>query len=208
MRSSTAATALSSLLLMASIGSLVPPAFAGSNERTSIILHAVRADVGQCDIPDPCAGGANVAIQQPGEPYVIYIVVRNYDNLLGVQFKVIWDLGWTYVSQADCLTDCPDCTRVSNQEIRYSAFFNTCQLGGASLVVGRIVAIPNQGCMRVVQSDDFGGTFTVTCDQTLESIPVEGWGAVCVGPGGGNTCGGPVAVESETWGAIKAQYAH
>src|SRR4029453_7315713 len=85
-------------------------AFAGPNDNTSLILHAVPA-FGTCDIADPCSTGAQVQVQvqKPGEWTTIYVVLRNYDNVRDVYFTATWDPGFEVVFGVDCFPGCYDC---------------------------------------------------------------------------------------------------
>ena len=179
---------------------------AGPNANTTFVLHAVAAQYGGCDIPDPCAlAGPNVEIVHPGQPHVIYFIVRNYAAIAGFQADLAWPSDWTWLFE---ISGCPpgalDCFHVSKHTI--SCVFN-CITGGATVVMAAIHMVPGSGCFEIVESVSPGGTYVMNCGLgELESIPKSNWGRVCVGPGGINTCDPVVPVGSATWGAIKATY--
>jgi len=184
---------------------LSAPAFAGPNENTALILHAVPGlDNTNCNIADPCSTGAQVQIQKPGEWNVIYVIVRNYDNVRDVYLRATWDSGFQVVFGMDCFPGCFDCLLIDdrNRQLWWYASVG-CQVGGESVVIGRLYAMPTGGCLNLVQAQYPEVT---SCQGEPDRIQVRNLGRVCVGRGGIDTCGGPVAVESETWGAIKAQY--
>jgi hypothetical protein len=194
--------------MVAFIGLSMFPFVVSANENTSLIAHAV-AGFPPCDIADPCPGGAQVEIFDPGqvgEMHAICLIVRNYESISEVYFGVTWDPGWTVLFALDCLPGCFDCILVADDEIAWASWFAKCQLGGESIVLGRIFAIPSRGCMRISQSSFYPGPMTISCENREEPISRENLGSVCVGPGGVDACNEPVVVEPVTWGAIKAQY--
>jgi len=182
------------------------PAFAGPNENTALILHAVPGFGTTCGIADPCSTGAQVQVQvqKPGEWTTIYVVLRNYDNVRDVIFEATWDPGFEVFFGTDCFPGCYDCLWIDQFNHRLTWYAGVgCQVGGQSVVLGRLYAWPTAGCFTLVQGDYPEVT---SCQGETDRIQVKNLGRVCVGPGGIDTCNGPVAVESETWGAIKAQY--
>ena len=141
----------------------------------------------------------------PGKYNAIYVIVRNYDNIKQLAFTVTWDQGFTVVFANQCIPGCLDCVMFGEHELQWFVEFLDCQVGGGSVVVGQIYALPTSGCLRVSQSG-YPGTITVSCDRSIEKVREENLGVVCVGPGGIDVCNEPVIVQPITWGAIKAQY--
>jgi hypothetical protein len=192
--------------LFAALALLSSPAAAELNDQTTLVLHAVKGSFGFCEIGDPCQEGAQVEVS-PGEPQVIYVIARNYDQLAYLHLKVVGDYpGWIIYFVLDCPGGCIDCTLSTPLTAYFFINFPKCQVGGETLIVGRIFAMGTQGCIRVTQSEYPYGTIAQGCDQQITPVPEAHWGRICVGPGGIDTCEVPVAVTGETWGAIKAQY--
>jgi hypothetical protein len=102
---------------------------------------------------------------------------------------------------------CFDCVMIDfpHNELTWYSEFPDCLVGGKSIVVGQIYAIPVEGCMRYSKSAS-PGIVAIPCEGEPRLIRGENMGQVCVGPGGIDTCDGPVTVDPGTWGAIKAQY--
>jgi hypothetical protein len=182
-----------------------PPALAGPNANTTFVLHAVPTQFGPCDIPDPCAlaSGPSVEITHPGQPYAIYFIVRNYAEISGFQADLVWPADWTWLFEESCPVAVLDCFHVGPHTILCA--FN-CITGGATAVMAVMHMVPGSGCFEIVESAWPGGTNVMDCQSQQEAIPKSNWGRVCVGPGGINTCGGPVPVVDGTWGAIRSQY--
>ena len=100
------------VLVVMTVPTHLGTAIAGPNANTSIVLHAVEASFGFCDIKDPCSspGGPTVNVRT-GVSHTIYFIVRNYDNLTGLQFGTRWNQDWMHLfSLWDCQhvqhTDC------------------------------------------------------------------------------------------------------
>lgn len=182
------------------------PAFAGPNENTTLILHTAPGFAPSCDIADPCSTGAQVQIQKPGDWNVIYVVVRNYDSVRDVYLTATWDPDFNVVFGMDCFPGCLDCLWIDQFNRRltwYASRAPGCQVGGESVVIGRLYVTPTAGCFTLVQSEYPEIT---SCQGETDRVQGRHLGRVCVGPGGIDACDGPVPVEPETWGAIKAQY--
>jgi hypothetical protein len=193
-------------MVVAVVGSLAAPSpsAANGNEGTTIVLHAEPIESG-CDLQDPCAAGARVVVDRGGVLQAIFVFVRNYDNLRLVQFDVVASDGWMIVAPLDCRVNCLDCVISIDDRVHWNAVFD-CVVGGATEVLGRILVIPNSGCIEVVESTLYGGTMVADCDWATVAIPPSHWGRVCVGAGGVDACETPSPVEPATWGRIKRQY--
>ncbi len=127
---------------------LSSPVAAQVNANTTLVLHAVKGSFGFCEIPDPCQEGAQVEVR-PGEPQVVYVIARNYDQLAFLHLKVVGDYpGWIIHFVLDCPGGCIDCTLSTPLTAYFFISFPKCQLGGETLVVGRIFAMGTQGCSR------------------------------------------------------------
>src|SRR6188508_2952785 len=170
---------------------------ADPNENTELILHAVLG-FGPCEIADPCVMGPQVEIMKPGEWYTIYVIARNYDNIEGVDLSATWDPGFAVAYVDDC-AGCFDCILIGQNQLWWSHSFADCQAGGQSVVVGRIHAMPTEGCLAISQSGPFEAA-AISCKGQPDAIGGQNLGRVCVGPGGVGICSGPVSVEPRTWG--------
>ena len=194
---------IGSVLLLTSASTLAQDA---PNTNTTFVLHVVQASYGPCDIVDPCEPGHGpvLEITQPGQPHVIYFIVRNYAGIIGLQADLVWPTDWTWLFEITCPPNPLDCFHVGPNTI--SCAFNDCLTGGSSLVMAAIHMIPGSGCFSITESKWPGGTYVVNCQGELDPVAKHNWGRVCVGPGGHNTCNPIVPIEGATWGAIKAQY--
>lgn len=197
------ALTLSALLLLAS--SL---AVAATGANTTFVLHVVQAQFGPCNIVDPCQPGPRpgptLEITEPGEPHVIYFIVRNYAEVTGLQADLAWPADWTWLFEITCPPNPLDCFHHGPNTI--SCSFSDCLTGGSSRVMAAIHMIPGSGCFSIVQSAWPGGTYVLDCQGQPEVVAERNLGRICVGPGGLDTCDPAVPVESATWGAIKAHY--
>ncbi len=178
---------------------------AGPNAHTSFVLHTVQTEFGSCDIADPCSSPdrPTVEITAPGQPHVIYFIVRNYAELSGFQADLRWPEDWTWLFALSCPAAVLDCFHIGSHTILCS--FN-CLTGGATIVMAAIHMVPGSGCFEIEESVWPGGTHVLDCQLQLEHVAKANWGRVCVGPGGVNTCDPIVPITTATWGTIKSQY--
>jgi len=193
-------------------GSSAPHLAAASNEHVTLVLHAVEAEWGPCDIEDPClAGTANVEIAHPGQYHAIYLILRNYDSIGGFQCIFDWDSGWNFsYGLWNCFPGFYTCEQTPNGPGVLHGFLACgidCVQGG-SLIAGRLEMVPTSGCLSIIDSP-FPQFQTAVFDcQGAGSTRVSdsNRGRICVGPGGYDACNSVVPVESLTWGRIKGQY--
>ena len=80
MRRATAA--LTVVLLCAGSSALA------TNDGTTLLMHATNDSFGIYEIPDPCPTPTTEVI--PGPPVAVYLLVRNYDQVAGVQTAFEW----------------------------------------------------------------------------------------------------------------------
>ncbi len=199
------------LLLVLSMTATVAQAL---NEDITIVLHA-RDGFAPCD--DPQQQG--ICIDRPPtldltgmQPPFVYVMLRNYDQVRGLQCAFDWPLEWTYVGGIwDCrpgafaIVPTAPGPITGTLQIAFS-----CVQSGALLTLGQMIfVLPSDadGCLSVIESAFVYGTHVVDC--SIEETPVDpsNRGRVCAGPGGYDACvPASTPVESVTWGAIKGQY--
>ena len=195
---------------------LLPSRLPAANESTTIVLHA-RDGFAECDAPQQsgldCIGGRpNLDMTGMQMPWV-FVMLRNYDSVTGLQCAFDWPVSWTLLGSTwDCLPG------------SIALFFPTapgpltgslvmvwldCIENGALTTVGRIIFGPTTGggCLSIIESPYPFGTHVLGCDLKAMGVRPENRGRVCAGPGGYDACWpAATAVESSTWGAIKRQY--
>ena len=201
MRSHALPSYLPICLLLASTAAVS----AAPNENTTFVLHAVQTNFGPCEIQDPCGPGPGptVEITQPGQPYAIYFLVRNFDAISSLQADLQWPADWTYGFAISCPPNPLDCFHVGPHTILCT--FN-CITGGATTLMAVIQMVAGSGCFEIVDSIWPYGTHVLDCQMIPEPVPKANRGRVCVGPGGINACASAVPVLPKTWGLIKSQY--
>jgi hypothetical protein len=206
----SATRVLGALIVWGFVASAPCPVEAEPNAQTSIVLHAVSGGFGVCEIEDPCEtpGGPVVGIDSPG-PHVVYVMLRNYDNVVGLQCAFQWPAAWSFAFGLwDCQPSggiCEGTPAGSGPTLGTYACTFDCVTGGATAVIGRMTFNSSQeGCLEVIESAFPFGTHVLGCDQTFTSIDPRNRGRVCVGSGGLNACESVTPVESRTWGSIKA----
>ena len=182
---------------------------AGESEVT-FPLHAQPGNFEPCE-GDPCGGDSLRTMMTIGEFYTVLLFVSNYDRVMGVNTALDWPADWSFLfSTLDCAPGQMSITSPSGpgpSKGRINTSFN-CLTDGTTQAVGRIVLKPTSaGCVRQVRP--LGPTFGIAiqlCDGGIEELPAQNLGSVCAGSVGIDVCDGPVAVESATWGKIKASY--
>ena len=195
---------------------VIAPVAQALNENTTIVLHA-RDGFAPCD--DPQQQG--ICVDRPPTldlsgmqmPWV-YVMLRNYDELLGVQCAFDWPSTWTYLGgEWHCLPGAIEArVPIAPGPITGTLIiaFN-CISGGALAPVGRMIFGPPSGggCLAIIESGWPFGNHVIECPFPHEGTPIlpENWGRVCAGAGGYDACWpASTPVEPVTWGAIKGQY--
>lgn len=178
-----------------------------TNDRVTVVLHAVETDFGPCDLADPCvAGNSNVEIAHQGQVHAIYMILRNYDSISAFHCAFDWDSGWHFqYGLWNCFPGFYSCEVTPNGPGQVLECGIDCVQGG-SIIAGRLAMIPTSGCLSIIDSQF--PTEVFDCQGTYEGTRVAdaNRGRVCVGPGGYDACNSVVPVESLTWGRIKGQY--
>jgi hypothetical protein len=192
-------------------------AFAGLNPQVTLPLHAKLSSF------EPCTGYAPVdcatvlpTVDVPAAPIAVFLFVYNHHNVAGVQTAFEWP-GWSLTFGLwDCQGGQLFATAPANPGGPTAGTITTafnCVNTTSLLVVGRIHLVPagQPGCVNQVQSSFPNGIHVLDCSQGTDLIsdsPLDRQrlGKVCVGPGGNTACSPVAAVESSTWGSIKASY--
>ena len=202
-------------LLLLSTSALAVP-----NSQTTLPLHAIETGFGICDIGDPCLTGVTVNVA-PGTQQAIYLLVRNYDDVAGVQTAFEWGAQWTFTFGLwDCQSNqvngiTPTDPGGPTAGTIASAF--DCITGGTTAVIGRmhfnVATAPGSrgdtqtNCVRQVEPNFPFGNHVVSCTGEVDLIGEDSQGSVCTETGGYDACDPPATgTEAATWGSIKAQY--
>ena len=176
----------------------------GPNPNATLVLHAIRGS-GTCTIADPCLpspGHPSIEITEPGERHQVYVLVRNFTDVAGIEFSLRWPDDWEYLGYRNCQSGCTDCGMFFPP--LWSCCFN-CVTAATMAVVLRVDIVPASGCMEIVE-DDWGGPIVGSCSGKTDIIRPEHRGRVCAGPGGINSCDPLTPVAATTWGRLKGTY--
>jgi PKD repeat protein len=182
---------------------------AGGNDFTSLPLHAVVTSFGICQIPDPCP---NPTLEVQVDDFIaVYLLIRNYEAVAGVQTAFEWGDNVYLFGLWDCQTNqvngvTPQPPGGQTAGTITSAF--DCVSGGASAIIGRMHLVAQGGCIWQVQSSFPFGTHVVDCTGGVSPVWADCMGSICVGAPGINACDDCAAapLEPTTWGQIKARY--
>lgn len=208
------APAVVMVLLALCTGSTV---FGGANPNVTLPLHA-KLTSGSCTAFTPVDCGTtrptvNVTAQTD---YVIYLLIFNYANAVGVQTAFDWEPTWVlqdvfFNCRADQLNGTLPSAGGPTTGTASTAF--TCLNGPALAAIGRLIfTAGDTGCLFQVQSSFSEGDHVVDCALEIDRInaddPIQQMrlGKICVGSGGFDACDAIQPVEAATWGGIKATY--
>lgn len=191
-------------------------AFGGANPQVTLPLHAKASSFEPCNgyLPVDCAGNRPTVNIPAAQPIAVFLLFNNYNNVAGVQTAFEWP-GWSLTFGLwDCQVGQLSAVTPVNPGGPTAGSITTafnCVNGPALAVVGRIHLVPAgaAGCVSQVQSTFPGGINVLDCTQGTDLIPdsqAARLGKICVGQGGVDACAPLNAVESSTWGSIKAQY--
>ncbi len=192
-------------------------ASAGLNPNFTLPLHAKASSFEPCDgyLPVDCVNHLPVVNIAPG-PTAVFLFVMNYAEVAGVQTAFQPDGSWIFLfglwdcqpGQLNAVMPAPPFGPTAGS---IATAFN-CLAGPQLAVVGRMFFFLNtnaNGCLEQVQSSYPFGICVIDCQLAVDRI-LSGQearlGKVCIGPGGNAPCVQTTAVESATWGQIKAQY--
>jgi hypothetical protein len=190
-------------------------------ENPTIVLHAQGGQF-ECQgnaLPFTCTEGSIPTTSvTSGQLWFIYIFIRNYEDAGMVTCRMAVNGGsgpgtwedWELIGHSfGCVpgqvtSEVPVQNSQEREPGNITTAFN-CLTGGALQPLGWVLLRVGSGCLGVEEHQY--GTGIIDCQQMLRSVPAHDRGRICVGAGGHNACeSGPVPVENETWGQIKAQY--
>jgi len=191
-----------------------------TNLRTTLVLHAVpHAMSNHCFTPQD--GGFDCMLALPNvtvAPFSsvdIYLFLRNYDDLCGVQCAFAWPLEWQLnywwpgslggCQSQQIVAAAPAAPGGTTSGTLAAAFDRV--TGGYLTPVGLMsFEVGPDGCLAIVESSYPFGTHVVDPGGAVAPVAEIGRGKICAGPGGVDACviAGPVAVSS--WGRIKSAY--
>lgn len=216
MRYAPVAMCLLALCLVSSI------AFAGSNPSITLPLHGKAGQSGSCAagltavncLPPP--GGLRPRVNVlASEVLRIYVLMANYTAVAGVQTAFNWDAGWVF-DDGPFMTcranevpgDLPNPADPGGPITGSFVLAFDCVTTGTVAVLGRMdFTSGTSGCLYQIQSGYPFGTHAQDCSNGRDLIPDGArLGKICVGQGGVDACDPVSAVESATWGSIKASY--
>jgi hypothetical protein len=175
-------------------------------------LHAVQSahpETAPCDIGDPCNFGPTTSVL-PRFFTAVYLSTRNVGGQISaVQTAFDWEPGtWQLLfGEWNCLPNQLVIREPSGPGPIDGTLLTTfdCVSFGEFPIIGRLYMIPGSGCLRQVRSGFQYGTHVMSCLGQPWEIEPPACGAICVNEPGLDACW-PQAVESATWGCVKAQY--
>jgi hypothetical protein len=210
-----------------------------SNALTTFPLHAIHVDGdAECEVePEPCSDDPFLPVIQvaTGDRIAICLLVRNYEEVAGLQTAFDWG-DWQFLrGQWDCrpnqvVSNTPEHPGGPEHGTISTAF--DCIEGGETAVIGFMYFLAGTDCLTQLESSHVGGTHVLDGDlSTATAVQAIAWGAICSGPGGYDACepvvpfaglgtfvnGSPlvalaqsvecvVPVETTRWGMIKSVY--
>ena len=207
------------LLLATALGVLaVDRAMAGVNPDFRIVLHAKLSSFEPCNgyLPVDCSSNSPAVNLPFAGPIAVFVFLFNYQAASGIQtgFEFpgwvrtffLWDCGVLSCDFAPCDTQVGGVAYVVEGD-----FLNGCITAPAFAVLGRMHFVPagQPGCISQFIPDTPNGIHLRDCTGGVDLITDASsprLGKICVGSGGVNACDMTVAVESSTWGRIKATY--
>jgi hypothetical protein len=189
-------------------------AFAGNNPQVTIPLHAKASSFEACTglAPVDCTANRPTVNVSPG-PVAIFVTLMNYTGVAGLQTAFDNSSNWTFtfglwdcqIGQLNAVT--PGAPFGATAGSITTAF--TCVSSGALIPIGRMFFIATAGCIAQIQSSYPFGIHVLDCEGGIDQITDSEQGRlgkICVSSGGVDACDPISAVESTTWGQIKASY--
>ncbi len=188
-------------------------ALAGQNPQVTLPLHVKASGFEACTGYQPVdCTSTRPTVEIAAGPAAIFLLMMNYNCIAGVQtaFEVE---GWTFgfglwdcqPGQLSAVTPAAPLGPTAGSITTAFNFLN----GPALAVAGRIFLTASTGCISQVQSTYPFGIHVLDCEGGIDQITDQEQGRVgkvCVGPGGVDACDPVSAVESSTWGQIKASF--
>jgi hypothetical protein len=192
---------------------LLAPAAPAGNDDTTLVLHVHDHNAWNCFIGIDCVQNMPVVNAQGMMSPEVFLFVRNYDEVAGVQCAFTVPTSWTFLFGLwDCQTNQINGT---TPEPPFGAVSGTIATAFDALTSGELEPIGRmnfqsgpvpEGCMTIVDSAYPNGTHVVTWLGDPTPVPPENRAIVCVGEGGRDACEpAAVPVPGTTWGRIKQQ---
>lgn len=192
------------------------------NTGTTLVLHAIRRDpANRCFTPQDrgfdCGPGGRPRVSVGAlEVFDVYVYLRHYDALNGLQCAFSWPgdwryLGWGPAPAGGCQSQ--QLTAVTPQEpggptAGTLATVFDCVTGGWLTPIGSLTLVTGlAGCLSITDSSYPSGTHVIDCHGAPAPLAPAGWGRVCVGGGGIDACDALEPVAASSWGRIKAAFA-
>ncbi len=163
----------------------------GENAGTLLPLHAEYTPYGPCLSMDPCSGVVRTQVDSQST-VAIYLMVRNYSDISGVQTAFSWPQGWNFLfgiwdCQANQVSPVTPSGSGPNAGTLTTSF--DCLEDGGTSILGRLHFVAGTGgCLVQVDSSLPFGAHVVGCDGTMYSVVQSARGEVCVGQAGRNAC--------------------
>jgi len=209
MRFAFAAVVLGVLLAMSGVAS------AQDNNCATVVLHAISGIDTDCQTDLDCAAVLpNTRVDSPAGLYTVVMYLKNYETVNGIQVAFDWPGTWAFgFGLWQCVTGqlaAVQPTAPGPTTGSITTVFNRLD-GGALAPIGVMVFNSiGTGCLSIIESSyPFGNHILDQFSGGPENVALraDNLGKICVGEDGTNTCECvPVAVESATWGQIKASY--
>ncbi len=211
------------LLVAMVVAPPAPVAVAGPdpNDIAALILHAVpHAASNHCFTPQDA--GFDCTLLAPANVSVtayssvdIYLYVRNYDDLRGLQCAFEWPLEWQFNywwpgSLGGCrsqqiLGATPQAPGGATSGTLAAVF--DCITSGYLAPIGYMnFDVGPGGCLGIIDSSYPYATHVLSCTGEVTYVAPITRGRVCVDTGGIDTCEFAGPVTTSTWGQIKSTY--
>jgi hypothetical protein len=183
-----------------------------NNECTTVVLHAVSGIDTDCQTALNCTTVQPATrIDNPAGLYTVYMYLKNYEQVHGVQVAFDWPATWSF---GFGLWNCQPGQIFATQPSAPGPLTGTIATafnlisGGALAPIG--IMVFNQigaGCLSIIESGYPFGNCVVFQEEETHLLD-DNEGRVCVGSDGWNTCEcrAATAAEAATWGQIKATY--
>jgi hypothetical protein len=186
----------------------------GNNACTTIVLHAMPSFGGcagtggmDCRSVLPTTDLSAAGIDAPA----IYVFLRNYDFVTGMQCAFDWPASWVFVfglwscqsNQVNGVT--PSAPGQTTGTI--ATAFDAISGGSIALIGGLSFGAAPDGCLQIIESSFPFGTHVVNTEGDPPETPVPEFlrGSVCATQPGYDACD-PSPVDPVSWGRIKQTY--
>jgi len=194
------------------LGATGAPAHSDNNF-TTIVLHAVEGTATVCDDDGglDCVHTLPVVDIAGMQSPTVFVYVRNYESLTGLQCAFQWPAGWELLfglwsCQPNQVNGTSPTTSGAHDGTLTTAF--DAIEGGTLATVGMLIfSTAPDGCLDIIESDYPFQTHMVDAHAEVYAIHPCHRGRICVGAGGWDAClpDCPV-VEAVSWGRIRQQF--